>query len=314
MVDVAIAENDRRIQLVALAAQVQFTSDFLAILETDFTVERVDNSVTPGVLTTLVLNVDYTVTGLGVTTGFSIFLDTTAFPTGAAAGDFFTIFGDIPIDRLADFQTAGDFNAATINIELDKLTQIAQEINTKLIRSLRISPSDPAGDMTLPVDRALKFLSFDALRLPVASDGTAIPSVPISSFWAPILSNADFPTSGIAALALVNAFTRAQGFTPVALTPGATVAWTGDTQQNATLLPVQNFQLDNITGARAGFTYILVITQDPVGGRVITFDTNYVTPGGALPVLSVGANDIDRIAVYAHSPTVLEVVGSILIS
>ena len=310
-----IQENDRRIQFIATGGQVQFDADFLIFNETDITVLRTDNSVSPAVTTTLVLNTDYTVSGLAVLTGFTILLDTTAFPTGAQAGDFFTVFGDIPIQRLTDFQVAGAFNAVTINAELDSITQILQELNTKLVRTLQLFEEDDAvvEDNRLPLDRALKFLSFDANKKPVAVE-TIAGTVAVSSFWQSILSFTDFPTSGIAALALVNAWTRAQGFTPVALTAAATVTWDGDTQQNATLTPDQDFTLANITGARAGFTYTLVITNDNPTPRVITFDTNYQSPGGTLPVLTAAADAVDLLTVYAKSATELVVTAGLNIS
>lgn len=318
MVDIPIQENDRRIQIIASAAQVEFVADFLIFFETDFTVLHTDNTVTPAVTTTLVLNVDYTVTGTEVLSGFSIFLDSVAFPGGATALDVFTIFGDLTLNRPDDFQTAGDFNAAVINAELDKVWQAFNEINTKLVRSLAMFEEDDASESLnrLPLDRALKFLGFDAAKNPVSLESSTLPSTVVSSFWSPILALTSFPTSGIAALALVNAFTRAQGFTPAALTGGgATITWDGDTEQNASVtLSVQNFTLANIVGARAGFTYTLVITQDPATPRVITFDTQYQSGGGVLPVLTPAINAVDLLTVYAKSSTELIVTGLLNIS
>lgn len=315
MVDIPIQENDRRIQIIASAAQIAFVADFLIFFETDFTVLHTDNSVTPAVTSTLVLNVDYTVTGTEVLAGFSIFLDSVAFPGGAVSGDVFTIFGDLVLDRPDDFQTAGDFNAAVVNAELDKVWQAFNEINTKLVRSLSLLEEDDADETlnVLPLDRALKFLGFDAAKNPVSLDGVAVGTVPISSFWAPILALTSFPTSGIAALALVNAFTRAQGFTPATLTGGvATITWDGDTEQNAQVThSVTNFTLANIAGARAGFTYTLISIQDPVTPRVITFDTQYEGEGGVLPVLTPAINAVDLLTVYARTSTNL-VVSAIL--
>lgn len=193
MADIPIAVNDRHIQLTALAAQVQFDADFLIFKDTDFTVRHTDNSVSPEVNTDLVLNTDYTVTGIGVLTGFSIFLDAVVFPGGAVAGDVFTIFGDIPIDRLADFQLAGDYSSATVNAEQDKITQITQELDTKLERSLRMFEEDSlvSIDNRLPLDRANKFLAFDGTKKPTASAGTTPGTVVVSTFMESVVSAAN---------------------------------------------------------------------------------------------------------------------------
>lgn len=315
MADVPIVENDRRIQLIATASQVQFDADFLTIQEVDFSVKHSDNTVSPAVITDLVLNVDYTVTGVGVLAGFSIFLIGPLFPTGAAAGDFITIFGDIPIDRLADFQVAGDFNAAVVNAEEDKQIQIMQELANRISRSLQLRTEDPTigEDFRLPIVRAGLFAAYDGAGLPIASPGP-LAGVAVSAFWESILGFNDFDASGLAAIAAVNNWSRAQGHTPIALTPAATVTWDGDTQQNATLIPDQDFTLANIAGARAGFTYVLSVTQDPVTPRLITFDTNYITAGGVLPLLTATIDALDRLVVYAHTATKLEVLSGLNIS
>lgn len=112
----------------------------------------------------------------------------------------------------------------------------------------------------------------------------------------------------------VGIYRGAQGFTPAALTPAATVTWDGDTQQNATLTPDQDFTLANITNARAGFTYTLVVTNDNPTPRVITFDTNYQAPGGSLPVLTAAADAVDLLTVYAKSSTELIVTAGLNVS
>lgn len=190
MVDIPIQQNDRHIQLIATGGQTQFDADFLIFKETDFTVKRSDNSVSPPIITTLTLNIDYTVTGTQVLAGFSVFLTAASFPTGAVAGDLFTIFGEITIARPDDFQVAGAFNANVVNLELDTQTQILQEINTKLDRSLRMFEEDDlAGiDNRLPLDRASKFAAYDANKNPTAITGVTLPSVAVSVFMATVLA------------------------------------------------------------------------------------------------------------------------------
>jgi hypothetical protein len=106
-----------------------------------------------------------------------------------------------------------------------------------------------------------------------------------------------------AAPGTVTAFTRQQVITPVALTPGVTVAWNMDLAPNATLTPNSNFTVSNPTNLRAGGSGVLTITQDGTGGRVVTWGSAYKGVGGVKPVLSTAANSKDQIGWYSEDGT-----------
>lgn len=93
------------------------------------------------------------------------------------------------------------------------------------------------------------------------------------------------------------------------LTPGTTVSWNMNSGADATLAPAQNFTLNNPTNIIAGTNYMITITQDATGSRVITWGSAYKFPGGTKFILSTGANLIDTIACYAPNTSVLECVG-----
>lgn len=79
------------------------------------------------VLTTLVEGVDFTVTGAGNPLGGTIVLDVGVFPAGAIAGVTWTRKRDNPVNRVTDFQIAGDFFALEVNDQLDYITQLLQD-------------------------------------------------------------------------------------------------------------------------------------------------------------------------------------------
>ena len=98
-----------------------------------------------GVLTTLTEGVDFTVTGAGEPLGGTILLDVGVFPAGAIAGVTWTIERANPVNRVTDFQIAGDFFAVEVNTQLDYITQILQDqtrdIAANFANSLHIDPS-----------------------------------------------------------------------------------------------------------------------------------------------------------------------------
>lgn len=151
--------------------------------------------------------------------------------------------------------------------------------------------------------------------LPAANGGTGngftAVSGPASSTKTFTLPNA---SDTIACLGQVNAFTAQQSVTPLALTPGSTVAWNMNTGQNATLTPVQNFTLSNPTNIVAGSSGMLTITQDGTGTRVITWSSAYKFAGGTKVVLSTAASSVDEMAWYSPDGTNVHVSGLLAFS
>jgi hypothetical protein len=106
------------------------------------------------------LTTHYTVTGAGVTGGGSITLT-----SGATAGQIVTIVRDIPVSRVTDFPLSGPFVVDDLNTELDRLTAIAQQLETKLTRTVRLDDFDlPNTFQVLPskTSRAGKIMAFDS--------------------------------------------------------------------------------------------------------------------------------------------------------
>lgn len=138
-----------------------------------------------GVQTTLLRGSDYTITGGNGGLGTVVM---TAAPT---AGYAISILRSTVATQQVAFAAAGPFPGSSFERALDRLAAIAQENQAGLLRTLRVPAGEAAGAALLPaaVDRANKFLVFDASGQPAASalsDG----SVPVSAAMTPVLNAA----------------------------------------------------------------------------------------------------------------------------
>ena len=169
---------------VALGGETTFTYGFEIFASTDLVVER--NG------TALVEGTDYTVAGVGNASGGTITLDGTQFPSGATVDDTWVLYRAVTKERLADYQTAGDFRAVTVNAELDKMIAITQEMQRDIDYGIKFPIEDAlaTGDNTMPAkaSRLGKYLYFDAVTgLP--SVAAAVDTSAVSSFMATVLDD-----------------------------------------------------------------------------------------------------------------------------
>jgi len=147
-----VANNTSRDQYTATSGQTVFPYTFEIFNKDDVVV--VQNS------TTLSEGTDYTVSGVGNNNGGNI-----TFTSGATAGDTITLYRDMAYERTTDYQTSGDFLAAEVNADFDRLwlaVQQNEEVDTRAVRK-PITDADSIN-MELPAaaTRANKVLSFDA--------------------------------------------------------------------------------------------------------------------------------------------------------
>jgi hypothetical protein len=156
---IIINDNSARVQYTATASQTVFTVPYEFFANADLKVYQ--NS------TLKTITTHYTVTGAGLTGG-----GTVTFVTGATLNDIITIVRDIAVARVTDFPTSGPFVVDDLNTDLDRLTAMTQQQETKLARTLRLDDFDtPNTFNVLPVKatRASKLLSFDANGNPEAT-------------------------------------------------------------------------------------------------------------------------------------------------
>lgn len=143
-----------RIQYTALAAQTDFDYPFPIFANADLVVD-IDG-------VTQALTTDYTVSGAGDDAGGTVTL-----LVAATGGEIVTIYRDLPIERLTDFQQNGPFSTASFNDELDKIIMIQQQLAGAVGRALRIPQADTtssaAMELPVPSSRLGKFLYFNAI-------------------------------------------------------------------------------------------------------------------------------------------------------
>ena len=157
MADLVVNASTARVQPVAtVAMQASFDFDFLVEAAADLRVFWTDASA--GLTTELTLTTEFTISGLGVFNGGSV---TLVDPSAIEIGDTLTIYRDIEIKRLSEFQLNGEFPSGTINAELRKVFEILQEFRRDINRSITLAPEDTASEFTIPVDRKGKILHFD---------------------------------------------------------------------------------------------------------------------------------------------------------
>jgi hypothetical protein len=140
---------------VGNGALLVFAYTFRIFEDSDLEVTIQDTSVTPQTEITLVLNVDYTVSGAGNPTGGNVTLvlggQLSAAPT---ATDNITIRREIPLTQEIDYVENDDFPAESHEEGLDRGTMVDQQIQEEVDRSLKIPANITGIDVTLPEPEA----------------------------------------------------------------------------------------------------------------------------------------------------------------
>lgn len=135
-----------------------FAFPFLALLAGDLVVTVSTTDTEPDVMT---LGVDYTVAGLGVSSG-----GTVTFVVAPANGAEVIIYRDTSLTRSTDYQDNGDLLAAVVNEDFDRLWLAMQERGLNDTRSLRLPIGEGPADLPALSVRANKALGFNSLGLP----------------------------------------------------------------------------------------------------------------------------------------------------
>ncbi|MEN9417123.1 MAG: hypothetical protein RI988_743 [Pseudomonadota bacterium] len=113
---------------------------------------------TGGIVTTLVLGTDYTVSGAGVSFGGSVTL-----ATAPATGSTLVIYRDPAATQLVDYQANDPFPAETHERALDKLTMLVQRAKDLVGRAFTLSDADTSGaSTTLPTPSANALIGWNA--------------------------------------------------------------------------------------------------------------------------------------------------------
>lgn len=154
----------RRNQYTAAVSQDTFDFSFPVFVDGDLVVD-VDG-------TPQSLNTDYTVTGAGDDMG-----GTVVFTTPLAGGEIVTIYSDLTIERLTDYQQNGPWSSQDTNDELDKLIIISQENRDRIGRAIRFPmTAEQSSD-----DLELNLSTFADKYLYINSDGELEPAANLTT-------------------------------------------------------------------------------------------------------------------------------------
>jgi hypothetical protein len=267
---VTISSTENRVAYTGNGSTVAFSFPYAFLSTADLVV--VETVIATGVQTIKALGTDYTVSGTADANGNYPDGATVTAVSAPAATVTWTIYRDPAITQPVDLVDGDPLPAASIEVPMDRLTMIAQRSRELTTRALRQPDGDSVTINTLPakVDRASKYLAFDANGDPIASDGpTGNSSIPVSSFMETVLDDADAATA------------RATLGAAKAPTHGANIA------------SAATVDLDSATGDLVdvtGTTTITAITLAEGGWRTVRFTGALTLTHGASLVLPGAAN------------------------
>lgn len=136
---------------------VDFAVTFYFLDETHLDVYK--TTIADGTTVLLALTTDYTVTGAGVSTGGTVTLNV------APTADYkISILRNVPYTQLTHYVENDPFPATAHEDALDKLTMEVQQLDERIDRSIKISPTNTINslEITTPAaERANKVLAFD---------------------------------------------------------------------------------------------------------------------------------------------------------
>jgi hypothetical protein len=150
---------------VGNGATSTYSFNFKIFAETDLEVIKAD---TDGSETTLTWPTDFSVTGVGVSSGGSITLTAGSLTSGYAL----TIRRVRPLTQTTDLRNQSAFFPDTQEDTFDHLVMIDQQQQDGIDRSLKLAVTDDGAEPVIPVDRSGRFLAFDSVGVPIASTGT----------------------------------------------------------------------------------------------------------------------------------------------
>jgi hypothetical protein len=282
MTIMSIPDNDRREVFVASAGQTVFSFDFPVYGTDDIAVVRnrggTETALTPGA--------EFSVAGVGEQGGGTI---TLAAP--AQAGDLFVVASAQAYQRAAQFSDGGDFTAAALEAELNRVTIAVQQLKRDLAKHVRTAESDAAMAPLPPRSvRANRSAVFDANGNLVPGEVLLGPHVPSTSSVDPTQVPFNADPSGVADSSPAMNAAAATGRRVLVprgtfrLLSSITINITGcffqgAGEQQTLFVPVGNFDVFRFTGA-----------AEHVGASDFTINAIGMTGGYCL-----WTNDADRV-------------------
>jgi hypothetical protein len=294
MADIPINEVTRRVQFTGNTGTGPFAFTFNILADDDLVVYK--NFVLQTITT------DYTVSTNANGTG-SITLT-----SALIASDVLTIIGGRALERTTDFVTAGDLLASSLNEQFDSLVIMAQQLDEKLDRSLKVDIGDQFTDLSLPAkaNRVGKVMAFNA----TSGDPEAGPTI------GDVSSIADI-TADIALLADIEDGTTATNAITNVNTIRTDVSTVSGVSANVTTVAGISANVTTVAGISANVTTVAgvsseVATLGPIASDITTVssnNTNVTTVASNINAVNTVASNIANVNTVAND--LLEVVSEI---
>lgn len=236
-----------------------FSTGFRLILATDLVVKVNGSVVSSG----------FTVSSLGAGAGSDV-----TFGVPMVGGEIVELVRSVPKTRTLDYQQLGDYQAAQVNKDFDRIVMMLQDAQFLNDLAVLLPIGDTAAPMTFPtvLERALRFLAFDALGNAVAAAG--VTGSPVSSFMAAVMLAADQAAARAAIGAQVaGSYEPTLGYT--AANDAAVAKLTG----NQTIAGTKTFTSQPVVPAQS---YVAVDTFNLYGStntRICRFTNLRITQG-----------------------------------
>lgn len=193
----SISSTSNRNDYVGNDSTNVYAYGFKIFLESELRVTVVDAA---GLETELVLNTDYSVSGVGQTSGGNVTLINASqawLNSGnLATGYNLTVRRVRQLKQLTDIRNQGDFYPEAHENTFDQLVMLDQQQQDELDRSLKLPETEAGSNFELPplVNRANQFLGFNASGEPVAA-ATFQSGVTASAFMQTVLDDTTAPAA-----------------------------------------------------------------------------------------------------------------------
>ncbi len=141
-----VSVETSRVQYSCNGITTTYTYPFEILEDDDLLAIKTDGSSTE---TTLVLNVDYTVTGAGSTTGGTLVLTAAS---KCASGYTLTMLRNVDVTQETDYVDGEAFSAESLENALDKMALVQQQQAEEIDRALKLKKSSTLSNIDVPVD------------------------------------------------------------------------------------------------------------------------------------------------------------------
>jgi len=212
------------------------------------------------------------------------------------------------IDGAADFVLGYDTSATDLRkIKPNNLLDTGSVTTTKIADSAVTTAKINDSGVTTPkvADSAITTAKIADSSITTAK--IAAGAVITADIADAAVTSAKADTTSVAVLGTAQSFTTAHGFAITTLTDAANISWNLASNQVARVTLAGNRTLSNPTNKVEGNVYILIVKQDSIGGRTLSFSSDYKFSGGTAPTLTTTASKADVITFVCEGTSLIGV-------